>query len=66
MAFNINRGNGTYDVIIVRSGAGGGMAGYVLANAGLKVLMLESGPFFDPVKDSLQLSDAFNYVNQRI
>jgi len=44
-----------YDAVIVGSGAGGGMAGYVLANAGLKVLMLEAGPFFDPKKDSLQL-----------
>ncbi len=44
-----------YDAIIVGSGAGGGMAGYVLAHAGLKVLMLEAGPFFDPQKDSQQL-----------
>ncbi|WP_367890835.1 GMC family oxidoreductase [Ferruginibacter sp.] len=44
-----------YDVIIVGSGAGGGMAGYVMANAGIKVLMLEAGPFFDPAKDSKQL-----------
>ena len=44
-----------YDVVIIGSGAGGGMAGYVLANAGIKVLMLEAGPFFDPAKDSEQL-----------
>lgn len=44
-----------YDAIIVGSGAGGGMAGYILAHAGLKVLMLEAGPYFDPAKDSLQL-----------
>ena len=44
-----------YDVVIIGSGAGGGMSGYVLANAGIKVLMLEAGPFFDPAKDSQQL-----------
>jgi choline dehydrogenase-like flavoprotein len=51
----IKRSAEVYDVVIIGSGAGGGMAGYVLANAGVKVLMLEAGPFFDPAKDSLQL-----------
>src|SRR5277367_4722383 len=53
--FHIKKPPVTYDVVIVGSGAGGGMAGYVLAKAGLKVLMLEAGPFFDPAKDSHQL-----------
>jgi choline dehydrogenase-like flavoprotein len=37
-----------YDAIIVGSGAGGGMATNILANAGLKVAVVEAGPFFDP------------------
>lgn len=37
-----------YDAIIVGSGAGGGMATNILANAGLKVALLEAGPFYDP------------------
>ena len=32
-----------YDAIIVGSGAGGGMAAYVLTKAGAKCLMLEAG-----------------------
>jgi choline dehydrogenase-like flavoprotein len=51
----IKKSGGTYDAVIVGSGAGGGMAGYVLAHAGLKVLMLEAGPFFDPKTDSMQM-----------
>lgn len=37
-----------YDVIIVGSGAGGGMATKVLSEAGLKIAIVEAGPFFDP------------------
>ncbi len=37
-----------YDAIIVGSGAGGGMATKVLADAGMKVAVVEAGPFFDP------------------
>ncbi|HVK97918.1 MAG TPA: FAD-binding protein [Flavisolibacter sp.] len=33
-----------YDAIIIGSGAGGGMAAYTLANAGLKVALVEAGP----------------------
>ena len=51
----IKKSSTVYDAVIVGSGAGGGMAGYVLAHAGLKVLMLEAGPFFDPAKNSSQL-----------
>jgi choline dehydrogenase-like flavoprotein len=51
----IKKSTTLYDAVIVGSGAGGGMAGYVLAHAGLKVLMLEAGPFFDPQKNSSQL-----------
>jgi len=40
-----------YDIIIVGSGAGGGMATYQLANAGLKVALVEAGGYYDPAAD---------------
>ncbi len=41
-----------YDVIIVGSGAAGGMSAYVLAGLGVKVLMLEAGRNYDPVAET--------------
>src|SRR6188508_3218175 len=59
----IKKSGKVYDAVIVGSGAGGGMAAYVLSNAGLKVLLLEAGPFFDPAKHSAQLK--FSYESPR-
>lgn len=53
--FQIRKNSKSYDVCIVGSGAGGGMAAYMLANAGVKVVMLEAGPMYDPAKNVTQL-----------
>ena len=41
-----------WDAIVVGSGAGGGMAAFVLTKAGLRVLILEAGRAYDPVKET--------------
>ncbi|WP_207513571.1 GMC family oxidoreductase [Longitalea luteola] len=46
-----------YDAIIVGSGAGGGMAAYVLSHAGLKVCLIEAGPMYDPRTNVTQLKN---------
>ncbi|MEM1135561.1 MAG: GMC family oxidoreductase [Bacteroidota bacterium] len=45
--------NKTYDVCIVGSGAGGGMAAKILTEAGADVVMLEAGPFYDSAEGDM-------------
>jgi choline dehydrogenase-like flavoprotein len=46
----INKGD-QYDVVIVGSGAGGGMAAKILSDAGLSVAVMEAGPDYDPARE---------------
>jgi choline dehydrogenase-like flavoprotein len=41
----------TFDVCVIGSGAGGGMAAKILTEGGLNVVMLEAGPPINPDKD---------------
>lgn len=51
MSFQIKEQDKKYDVCIVGSGAGGGMAAKILSEAGLSVALLEAGGDYDPAKE---------------
>ncbi len=51
LAASITPGAAQYDVIVVGSGAAGGMAAFQLATAGIKVLLLEAGRMIDSQRE---------------
>ena len=51
MSFEIKNKDQKYDVVIVGSGAGGGMTALILAEAGLSVAVMEAGGDYDPAKE---------------
>jgi choline dehydrogenase-like flavoprotein len=59
----IIRNRKPYDVAIIGSGAGGGMAAKVLTEAGADCVMLEAGPMWDSVRDSYMFK--WNYESPR-
>ena len=54
-----------YDVIIVGSGAGGGMATKILSEAGLKIAVVEAGPFYDPANPDQMTQMKWAYDSPR-
>jgi choline dehydrogenase-like flavoprotein len=64
MGLQIRKKSKHYDAIIIGSGAGGGMAAYTLANAGLKVCLLEAGPEYDPAKNVTQLKSPWESLRR--
>lgn len=58
--FQVKKQPKTYDVVIVGSGAGGGMAAYTLAKAGMKVCLLEAGAKYDPAENVTQLKNPWD------
>lgn len=63
--FQIKEQSPEYDVCIVGSGAGGGMAAKVLSEAGLKVALMEAGPDFDPANPETQTQLKWSYQSPR-
>jgi choline dehydrogenase-like flavoprotein len=58
--FQVKKQPKQYDAVIIGSGAGGGMAAYILAKAGLKVCIVEAGFMYDPQKNVTQLKNPWD------
>ena len=54
-----------YDVIVVGSGAGGGMATKILSEAGLSIALVEAGPHFDPANPDQMTQMKWPYESPR-
>ncbi|WP_209332383.1 GMC oxidoreductase [Lunatimonas salinarum] len=65
MSIQIMASGEEYDAIIVGSGAGGGMASKILAEAGLAVAVVEAGADFDPALDEHRTQLRFPWESPR-
>jgi len=65
MAFQTKKKGELYDVVIVGSGAGGGMAAKILSESGVKVALLEAGPDYDPANPEQQTQLKWAYQSPR-
>ncbi len=54
-----------YDAIVVGSGAGGGMATWALARAGLRVALVEAGPWYDPADEAQRTQFRYPWESPR-
>ncbi|WP_143961873.1 GMC oxidoreductase [Litoribacter populi] len=65
MSFQIKESAQEYDVIIVGSGAGGGMASKILSEAGFSIAVVEAGGDFDPAKEEHRTQLRFPWESPR-